>query len=243
MRSKVISISLIICLAATALAQNERAVEPPVPPFVKNAPSRAGWKIEYGAVRTNDAPKAGSPLEGQKPRRIIRVEVNKVAGTRQEITTWSDGGTSEAWFYGNWILLSHPDFPEIRVLDRTHLNEAVVKTQPDYSKGDFPALAWITGDKFAGVRTIGNRRCYVFRDGAGPDKAGSATASDEKPGQIEAAIDCGSGLPVQLRNGTTIQSYSFQESPPSSLELPPRFAAALEKYQTLLNKPYSHSMK
>lgn len=236
LRSPFLSLSLILWFAAMAFAQNEKKAETPAPPFVKNAPSRAAWTIDYGSDRADAEPRSDSSPVRQKARQVVRVEVRKVDGTRQETTTWSDGGSSETWFYKNWILLSRPDFPDIQVMDRSHLNEAVVKTQPDYAKGDFPNLSWITGEKFAGARTVREHRCNIFQDGSGPEAGGQVN-------QIEAAIDSTSGLPVQIRNGAVTQVYSYQESPPSPLELPPRFAAALARYQAILNQPYSHSMK
>ncbi len=127
----------------------------------------------------------------------------------------SDGGSSETWVYKNWILLpirfsrypgDGPLSPERGRGENT----------ADYAKGDFPNLSWITGEKFAGVRTVREHRCNIFQDGSGPEAKGQAN-------QLEAAIDSTSGLPVQIRNGAVTQVYSYQESPPLSLELPPRF--------------------
>lgn len=231
---------------ASILAQDVPLVAPPVPPFVKNAPSHAAWIITYTYSKDivdSKPPDDITPVEARLNRRLVKVQVTKVDAKRREIASWSDGTTSETWIYDNWILLTSQDFPDIRVLDRSHLNNIFAKNYPDYSKADFPDLDWLSLDKFVGVQTVQDRKCYIFKGRSDllNQTPNSANKTDSK--EIEASIDSETGLPVKFDNGSARQTYSFKGPPPASLELPPSFATALERYQHALKEPYTHTMK
>jgi hypothetical protein len=241
-----LGILLLWGLISSLLAQDDPVATPPVPPFLKNVPSHAAWTITYTYskdIADSKPPADITPTEARLNRRLIKVQVTKVDAKRREIASWSDGTTSETWIYDNWIFLTSQDFPDIRVLDRSHLNKIFAKNYPDYSKADFPDFDWLSRDNFVGVQTVQDRKCYTFRGGSDLlDKTlNSAYKTDLK--EIEASIDSETGLPVEFNNGAARQTYSFKGPPPTSLELPSSFTTALERYQHALKQPYTHTMK
>jgi hypothetical protein len=197
----------------------------------------------------------GNQTNSLTPPYIKQIKVLKADKIRRELITWSNGQTSERWFYHNLFLFNQPGVPDIYIVNPGNLAPGQAAFNPDYSLGDFAELSWISTRNYVGIQNFHQHICYVFASKApsSPNffppqvteppspsstsltRAGYGTAQTNTP--LRAWVDEKTKLPVALENGASLQSYTFYESSGASIELPNNFYQALSRYQNALAEP------
>lgn len=272
-------LTLLVLPACPVWAQPAGAPRPPAPPppFVAEAPDNCSWKIKHETGKKADEPPAVGngagpmmvPGAAGQTAQLEEIRVAKAGKTRRVVRKWSDGQSREAWYLGSLCLGELPGQDgklEVMVIDLS-ADPGMVDTRPmtlgalsgaDYSKGDFPELAWIRADHFAGTETRESAACHVYRltaaetpppsrredftmpenlrPGKSPRREEPAAAGGSPPGPrrtvvtMEAKIDRATKLPLSFHDVTTRRTYSFSMETPQ-IALPARFQQALDEYQ------------
>ncbi len=86
-----------------------------------------------------------------------------------------------------------------------------LKVLPDFTRVDFPDMAWVSPQTYSGVETVETRRCMVF-----------------KKDDMTAWIDLESRFPVQWKRGGETRIFQQLPPPEGPLVLPPKIAAIAE---------------
>ena len=148
----------------------------------------------------------------------------------------------------------------VGLIDNAGLSSALA-SGGDYNRSDFPELAWIEPSLLAGTETKNDNLYRIYRITSAtsapakpsrrkdltmpkslePPTDQSKPSAQETPATAvpgstkttvikEAWIDASTGLPLSLTEGESTWSYSFS-SGSTSLQLPTRFAEALQNYK------------
>ena len=97
----------------------------------------------------------------------------------------------------------------------------------DFSRVDFPDMAWISPKTYVGVQKIGELPCLVFKNA---DPAGEMTAW----------VDLESRFPVLWRQGNQTRAFRLLSAPPQPLDFPPqldKLFKAMKKDREILRRP------
>lgn len=191
--------------SATFHAEAQQTPEP-APPYVRNAPGMASWKITVSRC------KSASPEAESGEIAAREIDVIKTATIRHELVFSGSGQTSERWFCSGIVLLTGSG-SSILVADSR--DENVKQMVPNYAASDFPELLWIVRSCYAGVQKFGAAVCYYYA---------------EPSGVRQAWIDRTTGMPVAYCAGGILQNYLFQEPPARLLELPIPVQKALKDF-------------
>lgn len=144
--------------------------------------------------------------EGMAPH-PVRYEIQRKGEARQDKITWSNGGTTERWWY-----LAKPT-----VLMETALNGSEYFYSPNETSSatvfDASMFNWLRGLEPQGEEKWKGRDCIVFR-GEMRNDAGTETR--------RAWIDKKTGRPAGLEAGGSVFVFSFGDAPPLRVVLPPK---------------------
>lgn len=230
---------LIPGLLGLSLHAQEPQIPPPSPPFLNRMPDHSAWTIVYTPKQAPAiplAPKISSSSTNAAPvvqqeRTLKEVDGVKMEKTRQDVYRWSDKQTTEEWSYNGLFLFKDPGMPDICVLAPSGGSAAIMGAIPDYSKTDFPELAWIGLDNYKAPVTYLQHKCYFFQtQGHGPFPR-------------QAWIDVATKLPVAFDDGTATRVYTIKEVPQRELVLPPAYAEKLKSYQRDWALATGHAIK
>jgi hypothetical protein len=92
----------------------------------------------------------------------------------------------------------------------------------DFSKSDFPEMAWISKENYTGVQKVGDKDAFVFKM--------EFVVPGEPPETIvrTAAIDVATQLPIYATEQNRMQVYRFDATPAAPLSVPQKVNDALE---------------
>jgi hypothetical protein len=184
---------------------------------LKRAPESAQWivthKVTGGQKDENGNFKPGPPNE--KDFRAIFSKGNSVFHLEM---TFGDGHRVDKWCLGEIQITKTPN-ARLPVISRAQEPDASFQ---DFSKGDFPDLAWVSPKNFVERRKVGNADCLIFRD--------RVRISDKVSVDGEAAIDATTRLPVSLVLDGALTTYEHKT--PSAAITPPAEILSLAKFWT-----------
>ena len=213
----------------------------PHPPFINNAPTYEAWTITCTSDHGTSVPPSSVSAQGSPHHRTLKeIQITKMGKDRHELDLWSDGQTSEIWFHGKMILFTQPGSKDVYILDRSHPNDLLDHTFPDYVTGDFPELDWINLRAYVHPDSMQNHPCFLFQI---PNTASQTPTKPVTIPTVEAWIDQETRLPVAIDDGDTRKVYVFHNLPVGTLQLPDRFMQALDTYNRAVNEPNAHRMK
>lgn len=239
---------LLLILFPMAAWTQDAPPAPPTAPFVVNAPTYACWVVAYKAKaalaqKTNEASAA---LAGA-PRELKKLTVIKAGATRQIISSWSDGTTTERWIIPGFQLVERPGQKDIYMYTSSGLSHSSSSLE-DYSGSDFPEFSWLAESNYSRVESFSKTKCWAFqgdavssisskmlpmliqlKNSSAVSKGASATPPKPAPAIFKKAwIDIDTKLPVALDDGTRIQVFTFLPAPAQAPEMPARFAKVVK---------------
>ena len=168
-------------------------------------PERAAFTVDFGGKVQPGQP---TPPGGRKPKTLVKAEVTTTEKMRRIINLWDDGSTTEDWRFENYRLIEHPSGKWINLVN---VSKSSYGGPLNYDASDF---AWISIQNRAGEASYKGRPCLRF-------ELADAGAAQSHP--REAIIDEQTPLPVILRHGDTLATFTFRQAPQGELQLPPRF--------------------
>lgn len=217
----ILSLALLTGVRATA----DKIEKPPLPAgeLLKRAPDFSKWTVIYSypeskPAKGGDSPKAGNP----GPVRLATLTVTKTKNIYVEQKTYTDGSVKQSWRLGD-MQICFSDFKTVNIYDRSSFPSAdgELLANPelytDYSKTDFPGLEWVSARNYAGVQTLNDVECLVFRENP-----------PINPANPTAYIDLQTRLPVRLVSQESTNTYTFDPTPPVPISLPPEIQQLLE---------------
>jgi hypothetical protein len=231
-----------LCLAgllanSTLFADDAALPSPPTEPLVSRAPAFSTWTVVY----TPEQGSAGAPATADSSKnghRFLKQAVYvKASDDIQETDFWSDGLKTQLWFFQGAFFFEQPGNPYVYIIGAAQLKNRPF--QHDYTKSDFADVDWISQDNFKAVTSYQGRPCYLFQKNSTQAPVVGGAKSDAPMPVLEnpsasAWIDGKTGLPLAVDEDKVLKVFSFQETPKQQLELPPRFAAAFQRYQTAI---------
>lgn len=229
-------------IGPTALLSQQSPPTPPSAPFVRNAPATAAWTIEHRKSEELSKDKAADAAPKSSKVVLRKTEVTKFGPNRREIEEWSDGSKVEKWFYKGYHIFKQRGVEDVYVVDSSRDGFQRL-TFPDYSKDDFPELAWLSAKTYVKNDSFQNQTAFLFEQPAdivaGPVLAQVKAATGEDLAQKPKApqkmlrvwIDPASRLPIAIDNGFRTKTYSFRQSSDSAAQPPEAFLKALQDYQ------------
>jgi hypothetical protein len=251
-----------LTLGRTALALDP-SPPPPEPPYVVNAPAYAGWIIEY-QLKTKAVPSPASgtlpptAMIAPAPRTIKEVRVTKAEDKRRIVTLWSDGSSTETWYYEGYRIQENSETKQVTVLSLKQKGGLLSSLFDEYGVSDFPELSWIKADAFAGLASYKKVDCFLFKSsegtraeslpanlmlGVAPGANGSASKDPEPPLSKQAWMDRSTKLPVLLDDGTYLKTYRFIASSDQLTQLPAGFAQEYTRFKLASDVQSKHQMK
>lgn len=219
-------------------------IPPPSPPFVAAPPEPSKWSI---AVTTAKGGSSGTPAPESQ---TTATHSNGL----ESFVVNSAGKNQEFWYFNNTSFTPADNDPSQIV----PMAAPGAGPMPDGSLGPltngpgFPGLWWLDLNCYKDVVKYNGRTCYhyVLVPPPEPPKAqalkappatkvigGTVFTSEEegpsaprtKPLEAEAWIDVETKLPVAIRTGGLIYTYTFLSPPTSLLSLPPAMMTALSQ--------------
>ena len=234
---------LVLLSAGQLFAQKSPAeIPPPSPPFVADPPELSKWSIVVTKAK-------GDPSGTQAPE--VQTTATRSNGLEYFVVN-SRGKKQEFWYFNNTSFTPANNDPSQIV----PMAAPGAGPMPDGSLGSlttgpgFPGFWWLGLNCYKDVVKYNGRNCYHYLLVPPPEpakeevkKAPSTTkviggtvftfedegtsAPRPKPLEAEAWIDVETKLPVALRTGGLLHTYTFESPPTSMLTLPPAVMAAL----------------
>lgn len=235
---------LMLAFSGSLLAEKAPAeIPPPSPPFVAAPPDPSKWNIVVTRA-AGDSSAAPVPEARTTATHSNGVEYFAVS---------SGGKDQEFWYFNNLSFTPASNDPSQIV----PMAAAGAGPMPDGSLGPlttgpgFPGFWWLGLNSYKDVVKYNGRACYHFLLVPPPEPAktevkkaspttkvigGTVFTSEEegpsttraKPLEAEAWIDVETKLPVAIRAGGLLHTYTFLAPPTSMLTLPPAMIAALD---------------
>lgn len=199
----------------------------------------AVWIIAYPGQEVGN-PSASGEVVMETPGGVPivkQVTVTKTNDIRREVTAWSNGTTSEVWFYKRYRLANQPPSANV-FIKRSNGGGDMKGLFPDFGMLDFPEMGWLSLSYYKGISTHGGRPCYFFQREEMIDPAYGIRVP-----VMQAWIDVDSRRPVALNYGGKAQVYSYSEKIPQALALPEQFSNALDEYEKALAATERSPMK
>ncbi|HSI85612.1 MAG: hypothetical protein ACAI35_21820 [Candidatus Methylacidiphilales bacterium] len=200
--------------------------------------------IQYGAPDAAITLKAPQTTPEQPQQRMTKVVITRKNNIRRAQVTWSDGRTTEAW-----DMVS----PRVILVQNPHVavNDVYVIPAQDYLRSDGVAVpfdeadfTWVSRRVLVEQKPVlyMGKKCYHYKSSITvmthmgssrntPDGVANMTAVKVP---VEAWVEAGTGLPVAMINGKSVNTYTFEAAPPGPLILPPAFQKELSRYQAAL---------
>lgn len=146
-----------------------------------------------------------------------------VGTVSRSVLSWSDRKTTEAWWLQKrgWLLFDHPDGgvmltanPQMHLLWRPGAE----------------MFSWVGHQTFVKEISYNGKSCRYYRRES-PRPSGDPLIDSE------AWIASETSLPVALRHGATIYTFTFNPPPASAPVLPERFQKELSRAETAMLPP------
>ena len=211
------------------------AAELPDGPLLQRAPEFARWTvtIEFAGAFPSVDKSDGS----QKPAgsgSASKTTVTKTNNIYSMNAMVSDGRVWKKWSKNSVTATINPDTKTI-VLGINTSGELF--PSEDFSKSDFPNVAWVSAENFSRIETFQGKKCMFFTKTVilprmnEPQSDAETSASPLPPvtETLTAHIDLDSRLPVHARKGILEYTYEFLAPPEAMLPIPEDVLAAAEK--------------
>ena len=240
------AVVLFVALVSTVplLAQKAPAeIPPPSPPFVATPPEPSKWSI---AVTKAKGDSSGAP--------VPEVQTTATRSNGLECFVVNSGGKNQEFWCFNNLSFTPADNDPSQIVPMAAPGSGPM---PDGSLGSlttgpgFPGFWWLGLNCYKDVVKYNGRICYHYLLVPPPEPAktevkkappttkvigGTVFTSEEespsttrvKPLEAEAWIDVETKLPVAIRTGGLLYTYTFLSPPTSLLTLPPAMVAVLD---------------
>lgn len=225
------------CQSATNVAESQKATLPPGPMIKSRAPDYSRWVMETRvgsrlekktAEGTGEQSATGGGKTGETPAPNPTTTVTKTGkiyhlqllDPLQSWSIWTDGSVvaMEATADGPAMFVAPP-------VNKDSSNGFY----RNFSKSDFEGFEWLRPDKYKETKKMGMRDCLVFEEGA--TEGGTS-------GRV-AVIDDATRLPVSLEEGGIVTTYTFDPTPPTSMQSLPASILAIIAERKKLNESYT----
>ena len=199
---------LAIASLSTPLLAQSTTSKPASATRLYKFPERAAFTVDFGGKVQPGQP----TTPGAKKRKtLVKAEITTTEKMRRIVNIWDDGSTTEDWRFDNYRLIEHPSGKWINLVN---VAKSSYGGSLNYDASDF---AWISIQNRAGEASYKGRPCLRF------ELAAEAGAAQPQTQTREAVIDEQTLLPVILRQGDTLATFTFRQAPQGELQLPPRF--------------------
>lgn len=173
----------------------------------------AAWTIKLEKVAKEKSGEAAHQLVS-----IQSIDVVQKGDLRRDLTHWSDGSTSEAW----WI-------PKLSIaLMQSKLNgdiRGIKISQLGPRRFDSSSFAWIGAQNFQGIDTFKGRKVQRYTM--------ESPLDDGTVAKYHAMIEEKSGTPVAVSDDVQLALFAFDAAlPKEPLILPSAFQEALRRYES-----------
>jgi len=221
----VLTSGIAICAQAQQIPVKQRPV-PPDGPLLNSAPDHSQWVTTY--IYPQDQPKGDDAaqlpaLPPTSPRKILTTKTGNII---HEETVDVAGNKTDKWQEGSTLYLKPKNQAHWGVSSSAfrHNNPKDDPFENPLPANGFHDLDWITKDTFTGSIQSAQSTLLIFV----PMGADKVDLSDPKKSQDHldslqevAYIDAQTRLPVSLRIGKVVRTYTFLPPPSSMLALPP----------------------
>jgi hypothetical protein len=180
--------------------------------------------------------------------RILHINSGRVQGFEVE---YAHGHVEKMFSFAGFLLFDHPDRDEVLVIKP----ELVREFEVDHRADRFEGLEWISKEAYRGMTRFRGRECYVYElvehhfpnrqlqrisevdAAAGILQENRRESKPSQPARVlaTALVDRQTRLPVLLSRNGEIMLYEFDPAG-APLELPERYAKALQAYMELVQK-------
>ncbi len=238
------SLFLALACSGSLLAQKPSAeIPPPSPPFIATPPEPSKWTIVVTKAKGDSS---GAP--------VPEVQTTATHSNGLENFIVNTGGKNQEFWYFNNLSFTPVDNDPSQIVPMAAPGSGPM---PDGSLGSlttgpgFPGFWWLGPASYKDVVKYNGRTCYHYLLVPAPEPAkteirkappttkvigGTVFTSEEespsttrvKPLEAEAWIDVETKLPVAIRTGGLLHTYTFLSPPTSMLALPPAMVAALD---------------
>lgn len=148
-----------VLLASAGYAQDT----PPKPtaPFLAKLPAAANWRMDFTLLQPLPAPPIHGTIPGtahkkpEAPHSKKQFQVTRTGDVSLELTTWSDGTSTQLWRTKGVLFLKAPPSTYYAILPES--DDPSPTAQPD-----FRDLGWVDLNHFTGVKQINGQNCYVY---------------------------------------------------------------------------------
>lgn len=203
-----LSFSLCLLLPGGAWAQTpEMPCLEVIPPFTQ-------WMVQISpAAVASGVPLSPEQNEANQLRERYFPPLESIAGSKdenviREVSTWKGGVKTLAFVVEGILYRSstplHPD--DIVVL------HPATQGNPDYTKCDFPDLAWVSPNNFVKTERKEGKLCHYYE-----------LATDGHAPSQKVWIDAGTKLPFLYDNGQSVFRYTFSAAGREPIAIPPAF--------------------
>lgn len=197
-----------------ARAEEKSSLPPPTSPVLPRAGDIAAWTIQFSYdKRTKDAATQAAPAQDQ----IKSLSIRKTKKIYSIIAEWQSGKISEKWNIDGLQLQTAPDSSVVALLPKPESPDFDQPDYADFSRTDFPELAWLSMENFRGTETYKGKPCYFFVREEGGKKI-TAKLSDRQ-------------LPLEIVSDEAVVVYTMVPPPAAPLTPPENFLQALMAYQ------------
>jgi hypothetical protein len=213
------------------LAAQDNAPKPPY--LAEKAPMASNWTIAFTYAAGPDSRPTAPKLQ---QKRVVKTDITKTANIKLERGYYDGGAVQDIWTSGGLMVLKDPNYAH-KIVRRPAV-------------GDFPELLWVNEAQYKGRERVGDKDCLIFEKElyplqfADPGLFAAAMAQEVlpldlgSPLPVTAWIDANSKLPVKMKVGEDVRTYTFNPAPASPLVIPPDYGAAIagveEKYRALV---------
>lgn len=234
---RLLTISLLIACGLfirNALGQTEATqARPPKNPLLPRAPEFSSWTIVESLGKQKTPPE--STASGGAAGKDIRCTITKTGTTYREIFTEAGLGEVTKWVVDALQIKQVVDDGRLIRIPRSRYSPDF----SDYLRSDFENFEWITRETYKGVRNYEDKPCYVFEVEASKrrltprersEKIRRTQEDDENPETtpvtsepshtLTAYLDVATQLPVALREGERLTTYTFNPPPTAPLSPP-----------------------
>jgi len=224
-----------LCLAFTIRATADDSVSPR-PPFLQLPPEWASWGMTVVPKQDGD-----SKNPAHKEQQLVKMQVTQTGKIKQEISTWSDGQTSEAWTINGKKLVENSKDHALILIDPAHNQSAGY-----YMRYDLALLSWVSLSTYVHAETHANHHCYLYKNAASTSpasKPADGRFANEDAGSsegfaapsVQVWIDVETHQVVSVDDGAMTYDFAFGPPPSAELVLPPKFASLWQSYQDAMN--------
>ena len=221
---------------------------PPGPLVVQRTPGTLQWTVDFtygenpkpekaaarerrfrklaeedpALAKAMDDPQFQQALDAPRLKRLV---ITKTGDLRHEERFFEGGQKAETW--------RGADFRVEKKINLADWSVSLAEAPP----GDFPEFNWVSRANFTRIETTDDRKVAVFEQKLDPVRVlfpqvsqhNAPPADEELLVPVTAKIDMKMHLPVSLEIAGDKRVYTFPDSPPLAIVMPPEVAAALQE--------------